>query len=228
VQAFAQIFDAALTPHQVARMAFEIERIDLGMAGGRQDQYAAVFGGVNFMEFLGADKVVVKPVPLPESHMREFESCLLVCHTGRSRLSSSIIEQQVEGLRRNRGQSVEAMQQIKQCATEMRAALLDGDMERAALALGHSWEAKKRTAAAVSSAAIDEIYALAQRHGAWSGKISGAGGGGHMMFMVPPERRFTLSQRLVEHGLSVAAAQLVRNGSTAWTTTSTGSLAAVP
>jgi len=106
VQAFAQVFHAALAPHQVERMVFEIERIDLGMAGGRQGQYAAVFGGVNFIEFLGADKVMVKPVPLPESHRGEFENCLFVCHTGPSRLSSNIIEQQAEGLRRNVGESV--------------------------------------------------------------------------------------------------------------------------
>ncbi len=228
VRALAQFLDVPLPPHQVARMAFEIERIDLGMAGGRQDHYAAAFGGFNIMEFRPADEVVVTPVPLPEDHLREFEGCLLVCHTGRSRLSSTIIEQQIDGLRQPGGVSVDAMLQIKQCAVEMRAALQAGDMERAARALGHSWEAKKRTAAAVSSGVIDDIYALALRHGAWAGKISGAGGGGHMMFMVPPERRCTVAQRLAEHGLSVVPVQLAPQGSLAWAAPSPRSLVTTP
>jgi D-glycero-alpha-D-manno-heptose-7-phosphate kinase len=217
VKAYAEYLALPLGDYDIARLAYEIERIDLGMAGGRQDQYAAAFGGCNFIEFLPGDRVVVNPLRVHEAHRLELESSLIVCHTGRSRISSEIIQQQTEGLRRHEEDAFAAMRQIAQDAVEMKLCLLRGDIRGVAEVLGRSWEAKKRTASGVSNPRIDSIYEAALGAGAWAGKISGAGGGGFLMLLVPPELRPRLARRLTAEGLSLLPCSLTTAGAESWT-----------
>jgi D-glycero-alpha-D-manno-heptose-7-phosphate kinase len=219
VKAYAELLRLPLGDYDVARLALEIERIDLGMAGGKQDQYAAAFGGCNFIEFLPDERVIVNPLRVHESHMLEIESSLMVCHTGTSRVSSSIIEMQTESMKRDDPEAIAALQQIKSDAIEMKLAVLRGDVTAMGEILTRSWAAKKRTATGVSNSSIDSIYDLALRSGAIAGKISGAGGGGYLMLLVPPERRPQVARKLTENGLMVLPVQISHLGAEAWTAT---------
>ncbi|WP_229678064.1 GHMP family kinase ATP-binding protein [Caldovatus sediminis] len=216
VKAYAEFLSLPLGDYDIARLAYVIERVDLGMAGGRQDQYAAAFGGFNFIEFLPGDRVIVNPLRVHHAHSREFEGSLLVCHTGRSRISSQIIEQQTRGLTRHAEDALAAMHQIKQEAVDMKLCLLRGDIRGMARVLGSSWEAKKRTAEGVSNTEIERIYGMAMEAGAWAGKISGAGGGGFLMLLAPHERRPAIARRLLAEGLSLLPCSLTSTGAESW------------
>jgi len=217
VKAYAEFLSLPLGNYDIAKLAYSIERIDLNMAGGRQDQYAAAFGGCNFIEFLPGDRVIVNPLRLHEAHRLELESSLVVCHTGRSRISSEIIEQQTDGLRRSAAEATAAMQQIKQDAIEMKLRLLQGDIPGMARVLAQSWMAKKRTAKGVSNKRIDAVYQASIEAGALAGKISGAGGGGFLMLLVVPERRPGLVRRLRAEGLTLLPCSLTGSGVESWT-----------
>lgn len=217
IKAYAELLELPLGDYDLAHLAFEVERIDLALAGGRQDQYAAAFGGCNFIEFLPGDRVIVNPLRVHETHLLEFESSLVVVYTGTSRVSSDIIQQQTEGMRSGVGDLLAAMHQLKRDAVEMKLSLLHGDIAGMADVLGRSWAAKKRTASGVSNAGIDAVYEAALAAGALAGKISGAGGGGFMMLLAPLERRQGLVRRLTEDGCMVMPCQLTDRGAESWT-----------
>jgi D-glycero-alpha-D-manno-heptose-7-phosphate kinase len=218
IEAFRCALQLPMGPYDVARLAFEIERRDLMLAGGRQDQYAAAFGGVNFMEFLPNDRVIVNPLRIRRDYLNEFESSLVVCFTGQSRRSDTIIKEQVSGLKALNADTIASMHQLKQDAVDMKIALLNGDLRAVASILGHSWVAKKRTAAGVSNAKVEEIYELAMKFGAWSGKVSGAGGGGFLMLMTDPENRYRLISALNEAGAQASPAKITFEGVEGWFT----------
>ena len=218
VKAFAEYLDLQLGDYEVARLAYEIQRVDLGLAGGRQDQYAAAFGGCNFIEFLARDRVIVNPLRICEAHRMELDSSsLVICHTGRSRESANIINQQTDGLRSGDPASIAAMQQIKSDALEMKLCLLRGDIAGMAKVMKQTWEAKKRTARNVSTFAIDTIFETALKNGAHAGKISGAGGGGFLMLLAEPESRFRLARALREAQVDVVPFHFVESGAESWT-----------
>jgi len=186
IEAFRVALELPLGPGDVARLAFELERRKLGLAGGRQDQYAAAFGGVNFIEFLADDRVMVSPLRVPRAFLNEFESSLVICFTGQSRRSEGIIQEQIDGLRALNAETIENMHQLKADAAVMREALLKGDMRDLSAILMRSWEAKKRTAKGIATDAVNRLFDLAMAEGAWGGKVSGAGGGGFLMFCTDP------------------------------------------
>jgi D-glycero-alpha-D-manno-heptose-7-phosphate kinase len=165
-------FSLPLGSYDVARLAFEIERVDAKLAGGRQ--YAAAFGGVNFMEFLPGDRVVVNPLRISTSYLCEFEASIIVCFTGQSR-ASAIIQDQVRAATENDQGAVEALHQLKADALEMKQALLAGNVHRVAQVLNRSWQAKRRTSKSVTNSKVDEIFELGLKNGAVAGKVSGAG-----------------------------------------------------
>ncbi len=216
VEAFRHILDAPLGPYDVAHLAFEIERIDLGLAGGRQDQYAAAFGGINFIEFLPQDRVIVNPMRISTAIKNELESSVVVCFSGRSRDSADIISKQTDGLRSNTTKTVDAMHKLKQDAIEMKSAVLTGNMAEMATVLNRSWIAKKATADGISTTRIDEIFELAMSAGALGGKVSGAGGGGFLFFLVHPEHRYGLVRSLNEIGAVASPAKFTENGCETW------------
>jgi D-glycero-alpha-D-manno-heptose-7-phosphate kinase len=216
IEAYCAYLDVPLGRYEVAHLAHEIERVDLGLAGGQQDQFSAAFGGINFIEFLTGGRVIVNPLRFSQAVINELESSLVVCFSGQSRLSDRIIRQQSERLDAGSAEALEAMHQLKQDAAAMKDAVLLGDMEGFAAILERSWMAKKRTATAISNEHIEALEALARRNGALAAKVSGAGGGGFMMFIVPTERRYRLIAALNEAGGQAYPVKLTERGSEAW------------
>jgi D-glycero-alpha-D-manno-heptose-7-phosphate kinase len=216
VEAFRIVLAAPLGPYDVARLAFDIERVDLAMAGGRQDQYAAAFGGINFIEFLAQDRVIVNPMRVSDAVKNELESSLVVCFSGRSRKSADIISLQTAGLHAKTEKTMEAMHQLKADAVEMKSALLRGDVEEMADVLNRSWIAKKSTAQGISNDRIDDLFDLAMRGGALGGKVSGAGGGGFLFFLVHPEHRYSLVSSLNAEGAVASPVKFTERGCETW------------
>jgi D-glycero-alpha-D-manno-heptose-7-phosphate kinase len=215
--AYRQYLNLPLGEYDIAHLAYEIERIDCGMAGGKQDQYAAAFGGFNFMEFGAEDRVVVNPLRLRRDVVNEFESCLLLYFTGRSRESAKIIEQQISSTQAMDSRTIDAMHQIRAAAINMKEALLRGEIDKALSILGASWESKKRTAKGVSNSHIEEIAQTAISAGASGLKISGAGGGGFMMIAVDPLHRESVIRRLKPLGGNFFSFGFVVEGVESWT-----------
>ncbi len=197
--AFTQWLGLPLGEYDLAQLAFEIERIDLGMAGGKQDQYAATFGGVNFMEF-SKDKVIVNPLRVREEYLDELSNNLVLYHTETSRLSSAIIEQQQKNVTAGNERSIEAMLKLKEQSVMMKEALLKGKLDTIGEILAFGWEHKKKMAAGISNPMIDSIYEAALKNGATGGKVSGAGGGGFMFFYCPGNTRNSVIKALKEFG----------------------------
>ena len=216
VTAYAHAFDVPLGEYDVARLAFEIERIDCGMAGGRQDQYAAAFGGVNFMEFGPNDSVIVNPLRVDSLTLRRLESQLMLYFTGRSRESARIIESQMKAANEKHEDAVNAMHSIKQSALDMKNALLRHDLDRVIDVLGASWLAKKRMAPGITNSEIDRVAEAAYEAGARGLKVSGAGGGGFMMIAVPPNRRWEVKRKLEALGGQFYEFEFEKHGAIAW------------
>jgi D-glycero-alpha-D-manno-heptose-7-phosphate kinase len=214
--AFRQWLNLGLDAMALGHAAVEIERDDLDMPGGKQDQFAAAFGGVNFLEFSSNAQVIVNPLTLDPTVAQELEAALLLVFSGASRVSSEIIEQQVAGVDRSDQDSIEATHLLKREALEMKAALLRGDMGKLADILRRGWEAKKRTSKAISTPEIERLYDSAIDAGALAGKISGAGGGGFMMLLVDPASRDVVGRRLLERGADVSGCVFTHGGAASW------------
>lgn len=216
VDAFRALFELPLGEYDVARLAFDIERVDLRLAGGRQDQYAAAFGGVNFIEFFMDERVIVNPLRLRRSIRNELESSLVTCFSGASRESAHIISQQKSELDAGSTKAIDAMHKLKSDAIEMKRQLCAGDISGMARLLNESWQAKKATASGISTARIDQLYEFALTHGALGGKVSGAGGGGFMFFITHPERRYKLIEALRGEGAVADAVSFADVGVETW------------
>lgn len=216
LKCFAEWLGVPLGDYELARIAYEIERKDLLLAGGKQDQYAAAFGGFNFMEFLTSDMVIVNPLRVKDWIIRELEGSMMLYFTGRSRDGAVIISEQQQAAKSGNAVAVEAMHRIKQSAVDMKLALLQGDMERFARIIGSAWEDKKKMAGAISNPMIQEAFDTAIGAGAVSGKVSGAGGGGFIMLMVPPEKRVAVSEALSVLPGRVVPFQFTHEGAVSW------------
>jgi D-glycero-alpha-D-manno-heptose-7-phosphate kinase len=217
VEAFTALLAAPLGPYDIARTAFEIERIDLRMSGGKQDQYAATFGGTNFIEFHANDRVIVNPLRVRQAVINELETSMVICFSGVSRRSGDIIAEQQHNMTQPSGNAIDSLHQLKGDAIEMKAALLRGEIGRMAAILNRSWDAKKRTAAGISTGRIEQLHELAFANGAVGGKVSGAGGGGFMMFIVPPVRHIQVIRALNDAGGDAAGVHLTARGAESWT-----------
>lgn len=216
VEAFQELLGLPLGEYDVAQLAYGIERVDAGMVGGRQDQYAATFGGFNFMEFGVGDRVVVNPLRVNRSTVNELEASLVVCNTGMPRDSDAIIQAQASNVKHGDQRSLEATHKLKQEAVSMKEALLKGNIRRFAEVLEQGWLSKKRTASGVSNENLERIYQAAMDGGAYSGKVSGAGGGGFMMFVVDPPRRPDVFRALRCQKVQPLAVQFIEQGAIAW------------
>ncbi len=215
--AFTEWLKLPLGEYDIARLAYEIERVDLGMAGGKQDQYAATFGGVNYMEFFKDNKVIVNPLRIRNTYLNELSFSLILFYTETSRLSSKIIEQQAKNVLHNKTESIEAMHQLKNQAIMMKEALLKGDLDEMGRILDFGWHYKKKMAEDITNEQLDLIYDTARRAGASGGKISGAGGGGFMIFYCPDNTRVKVSQALEQLGGRVQRYEFTTMGLTTWT-----------
>jgi D-glycero-alpha-D-manno-heptose-7-phosphate kinase len=216
VDVFREALGLPLGRYDVAHIAFEIERVDLALAGGKQDQYAASFGGVNFIEFLPSDRVIVNPLRISSAIMSELQASIVICFTGQSRASEDIILEQVSSIAEREPTVIENLHCLKNDAIEMKQALLVGDIPGMAEILDRSWQAKKATAHRISNSLIESLWDIAHRNGALAGKISGAGGGGFMVFLVDPDERVRVMRALKEGGGTPDSISLAHNGVEAW------------
>lgn len=196
LKAYAEWLNYPIDDYDLAHTAFVVEREEAHLQGGRQDQYAAAFGGFNFMEFGANGRVLVNPLRIKESVSSELEASLLLFYTGASRASAAIIAEQAQNVERKNFQAIEAMHQIKQEALRMKEALLRGDFCLLHEVLRSSWDAKKRMASQIVDARIEDLYRTALKAGAHCARISGAGGGGFMMFLTDPMRKDRVAHAL--------------------------------
>ena len=194
--AYAEWLHLPLGEYELARTAFVIEREEAGLQGGKQDQYAAAFGGFNFMEFGSEGRVLVNPLRVKEWVISEIEASLLLYYTGRPRSSAAIIEEQTRNVEQKNATAVNAMHQIKAEAFRMKECLLLGNFSALHDVLRSSWESKKLMASTISNDHIESLYKSALDAGAYCAKISGAGGGGFMMILSDPRHKDRVAQAL--------------------------------
>lgn len=216
IGALARWLGQPLTSYELAETAYRIERVDLGLAGGMQDQYAAAFGGFNYIEF-GRESTVVNPLRVHADVLRELEYRLLLCYMGQTRQSARIIERQTASYREGRRPVVEALHDLKRQTIDMKQALLLGDVDALGGLLHEAWEKKKKLDPGISTERVDRLYRLARREGALGGKMPGAGGGGYFLFLTRFGRKHRVAAALERHGGQVVPFQFERSGLQTWT-----------
>lgn len=216
LKAFVEWLSLPLGDYDISRLAYEIERKDLKLNGGKQDQYAAAFGGFNYIEFLKDDMVIVNPLKIKRWIVDELEASMVLYFTGASRSSAKIINEQIDNTEKNKEDAIEAMHKIKQSAEDMKLALLKGDMHRFAKIVKEGWENKKKMASSITNPMIQEAFDTAIPAGAVSGKVSGAGGGGFIMFMVEPTKKKAVINALQSLSGFVMPFQFTDGGAHGW------------
>jgi D-glycero-alpha-D-manno-heptose-7-phosphate kinase len=204
-----------LTDYEIAQTAYTIERHDLGIRGGLQDQYASAFGGFNFIEFSG-DRVVVNPLRIHPDVLNELEHNLLLCYTGKSRSSDRIIEDQMRNFEAHNERTVKALAAQKQLAIDMKNALMRHELNHFGDLLDAAWREKKQFSAKITNSQIDEMYEVARKHGALGGKITGAGGGGYMLFYCCFEKKHKVADALRRLGAHPTDFAFEANGMQTW------------
>ena len=214
--AFVEWLKLPLGEYDIAQLAYEIERFDLGMAGGKQDQYSATFGGINFMEFY-KDKVIVNPLRIKESYLDELSHNLLLYYTDTSRMSSQIIQKQQQNVLNEDQIAIEAMHQLKKQAIMMKEALQRGNLDEIGKILDFGWKYKKQMALGITNDNLDNLYKTAIESGATGGKISGAGGGGYMFFYCPGNTRYQVIESLKQFGGYTERYEFTQDGLVTWT-----------
>ena len=214
IKAFVEWLNLPLGEYDIAKLAFEIEREDIGIVGGAQDQYAATFGGFNFMEFYDKKRVIVNPLRIKNWIIDELEESMVLYFTNITREASQIEKE--KKLLLHEKTSLDAMHEVKRDAILMKEYLLKGDIQNFAKILGSSWGSKKRVSSSMSNGEIDRVYTLAMECGAYSGKVSGAGGGGFMFFMVEPTKRLNLINELNKQQGEVVNFHFVKDGTRGW------------
>lgn len=214
--AFVEMLKLPLGDYDIAHLAYQIERVDLQLAGGKQDQYAATFGGVNFMEFYDGDKVIVNPLRIRPEYLHELGNNLVLYFTDTSRESAAIINEQVKNVQNKNEKSIEAMHQLKEQAKMMKEALLKGKLNDFGAILDFGFQQKRLMAHNISNSSIEVIYDAAKKAGATGGKISGAGGGGFMIFYCPGNNRYKVTEVLKNFGGEIKNYTFTKYGLTSW------------
>lgn len=214
--AYTEWLKLPLGEYDLAYLAYLIERIDLKQAGGKQDQYAAAFGGFNFMEFYSEDKVIVNPLRIRNEIINELSNNLLLYYTNSSRNSGDIIEKQQKNVKNQKAASIEAMHQIKKQAYEIKEAILKNNLDEIGHILHRGWTYKREMADGITTPLFEELYNTAISAGATGGKISGAGGGGYVFFYCPGNARFEVIKALENLGGRVQPYTFTKKGLETW------------
>ncbi|ONN27388.1 GHMP kinase [Thermosipho affectus] len=215
IGAFKEWLNLPLTPYDIAELAFKIERIELGIKGGRQDQYAAAFGGFNFMEFYD-NRTIVNPLKLNENIVNELHYSLILAYIGGSHDSSKILSRQIENVKTKNKESLQSLHSLKKLAINMKNALVMGKLGKFGLYLDEAWNYKKKMAKGITNEKIDKIYSEVKNAGALGGKISGAGGGGFMFFFTELDRRYDVIKKLENLGTQVINYSFEDKGLRTW------------
>jgi D-glycero-alpha-D-manno-heptose-7-phosphate kinase len=215
VGAFQQYLREPWTGYDVAELAYHIEREELGFKGGRQDQYAAAFGGFNFIEFNGKT-TIVNPLRIHPDVLNELAYRLLLCYTGTSHYSTDLIERQTANFSAKRPDTVEALDGAKRLAVDMKAELLRGHIDEMGRLLDEGWQLKKKFTEGISNERIDAFYSKAREAGAIGGKLVGAGGGGYILLFCDFERRANVARAVNASGGRVVDFSLEPGGLRTW------------
>jgi D-glycero-alpha-D-manno-heptose-7-phosphate kinase len=209
-----EAYHIPMTPHELAETAYKIERVDLGIPGGRQDQYAAAFGGMSVYHF-SKNGVIVEPVLSDTTALLELESCLLIGYIGsRKLLTQQLVNDQVNRLKQ--GDTLRYHDETKAFVNESVKLLRAKKIDDFGRLLHDAWEVKKAFSPYIAPPIVDEVYAKARKHGAWGGKITGAGGGGFMVIACPFDRRLEMERVLTEAGMQVRHFSFTTQGVHAW------------
>jgi len=211
---FTHWLNLRMSNYEIADLAFQIERIDLGIKGGLQDQYAAAFGGFNFMEF-DSHGVVVNPLRIDRSLINELEYTLLLCYTGNSHVSG-ILDRQIQSYIEHRHEVMRALEELKQITLDMKSALLQGRLRDFGILLHDEWCIKKLLDGKISNPLIEEMYEVARKSGALGGKITGAGGGGYMLLYCDFDKKHVVAEKLEQMGGQVVNFGFEMNGLQTW------------
>jgi D-glycero-alpha-D-manno-heptose-7-phosphate kinase len=217
VSAVADFLGLPVDAYQVADLAYRIERVEVGIKGGKQDQYATTFGGFNLIEFHPGGTVLVVPLRLRAETVWELEHSLVFAYVGGGHFSDHIIQNQVRNYETRRTESIHAMDRLKVLTQDMKRALLIGDLREFGELLHLAWESKRQMAKGITSPKIDELYEGAIQAGALGGKMSGAGGGGFMLFVCDPLRRYAVQDALRKAGSQLVSLTFVEPGVRTWT-----------
>jgi D-glycero-alpha-D-manno-heptose-7-phosphate kinase len=216
VAAFRELLHLPLGDYEIAQLAFQIERVDEGLAGGMQDQYAASFGGFNFIEFYDAGRVIVNPLRVRRWFINEIEASSLLYFTGLSRESANIINDQIASSRSDTSRALQALHDVKSQSLLMKEAVLRCDFMMLVNSVRMGWESKKLTSSLVSNSIIDTACKVAIDCGALSLKVSGAGGGGFMYILVDPAKRGSVSDAMRSLGGHVSNCHFTEHGVQSW------------
>jgi len=212
---FRQWLGLLLSDQALAELAYEIERHDMQIVGGKQDQFAAAFGGFNLIDFTH-EGTFVTPLRLGAATLNELESNLLLCFTGSTHPEGEILAEQVAGYTRHEETPYAALDQLKEITLAMKRALLGGKVAAFGLLLHEAWQLKRKLARGITTDRIDRLYAAARNKGALGGKILGAGGGGYLMFFCPFDRRHRIAAALEEAGGRIVPSNFVTHGLQTW------------
>jgi D-glycero-alpha-D-manno-heptose-7-phosphate kinase len=185
---------------RVAELAYQLEEM-LGILGGKQDQYAAALGGFNYMTF--GQTVEVERLNISRAMVEELENRLVLCYTGKSRLSGNIHEHVWGAFRRGVPETVNALYYLRNCAIRMRTVILEGNVEEFGELIGQSWKHQKALDASVTNAQIEHLFEVAQKAGAPHGKACGAGGGGCLLFFTEPGKQQDVADAVAAAGARV-------------------------
>ena len=213
--AFSLWLDRPMEPKDIASLAWSIEREDLRIPGGYQDQSASVYGGFNFIEMDGSS-VLVHPIRVSHDFVNELNYGLVLCYVGKGDRHSGIIQDQVDRVQSGVKEALDALDETKALAFQMRNAFTRGDLNAVGSLLDEAWNAKKRFAPGTSTPLLDRIYEGARSAGALGGKVTGAGGGGHMLFYCHPEHRWDLVRFLDSMNLQVVPFSFEPQGLQTW------------
>ena len=205
-----------MTRYEIAHLACKIERSDVGIPGGLQDQYAATFGGFNLIEFQPNGEVIVNSLRIEPSIIRELQYNMLLIFSGDSRVSASIIEEQIAGYVANRPGARQAFDRMKTLTTDAKNALVTGRLSRLGEILHEEFLEKRTTAKSIVTPRIEEIYEEARRVGAIGGKVSGAGGGGYIIMYCPFDRKRDVMRRVRDLGGETLPMAFEPEGMQAW------------
>jgi D-glycero-alpha-D-manno-heptose-7-phosphate kinase len=217
VSAIVELLRLPIDDYQVADLAYRIERLEVGIKGGKQDQYATTFGGFNLIEFHPGGTVLVVPLRLRPETIWELEHSLVFAYVGGGHFSDQIIETQVRNYETRRTDSIHAMDRLKVLTQDMKRALLVGDLREFGELLHLAWESKRQMAKGITNPKIDDLYEGAIHAGALGGKMSGAGGGGFMLFVCDPLRRYAVQEALRKAESQLVNLSFVEPGVRTWT-----------
>lgn len=200
VKLCSKLKNETLTQRQLAEDAYFIQREILNLPIGKQDEYAAAYGGLNFIEF-SEKKITVEPMQVDPDVKMRLEKNLLLFFTGKTRQASTILQRQENSIKGNDASVIDAMIKVRDNAYHIKDAIEEGDMKRFGSLLDEAWKCKKQMNPGVTNEYLDRIYGIAMQHGALGGKITGAGGGGYFMFYCEEDNQNKLSQALEEEKL---------------------------